>query len=208
LQIPGKRILILVGLALWPFLLRAQDPPDTTGIWFRNCHSFGKRFLYSQTVLWPTSVAGHAYVMITEQVAFRETFSWQKYHKTFTLPPVWDRDHWSWNYEAHPYMGSLSYLSYRNRRAHWLEAIAGTAINSAIYEYLIAGGTQRPSYNDLIITPTLGSLLGESLYQLKKALLRDRHLTTLEKVLVTLTDPFEVLYFGFDYGKMARYRYR
>jgi len=204
----GKRILILAGVALWPFLLSAQDSADTSGIWFPDCQTTGKRFLYSQVILWPTSIAGHAYVMITEDAAFHDVFSWEKYKRTFTMAPVWDTDHWSWNYEAHPYMGSLSYLAYRNRHAHWLEAVAGTALNSIIYEYVIAGGTQRPSYNDMIATPTLGSLLGESLYQLKKMFLRDKHLSTLEKVLVTVTDPFEVFYFGFNYEKMARYRYR
>ncbi|MCK9324602.1 MAG: DUF3943 domain-containing protein [Bacteroidales bacterium] len=204
-----KRKLLLAFVAVWSLSLSAQNPPDTAGIWFRNCQSFGKRFLYSQTVLWPSAFAGHAYVLITEGHTIKEVFNWNQYVPTFTMPPVWDDDHWSWNYEAHAYMGSLSYLAYRNRDAHWLEAAAGTALNSLIYEYVIAGGTQRPSYQDMILTPTLGSLLGEGLYQLKKRVfLRDKRLNTLEKILVTITDPFEVFYFGFDYNKLARHHSR
>jgi hypothetical protein len=132
----------------------------------------------------------------------------RKYQRTFTLPPVWDDDHWSWNYEVHPIMGSFSYLAYRNRQAPWYEAFAGSAVNSLIYEYLIAGGTQQPSYNDMIVTPVMGSLLGEGIYQFKKWMLRDKHLKTWEKVAITITDPFEAFYYGFNYKKMIRAKYR
>jgi hypothetical protein len=130
------------------------------------------------------------------------------YRRTFTLPPVWDNDHWSWNYEVHPIMGSFSYLSYRNRRAHWIEAVAGTALNSVIYEYLIAGGTQQPSWYDMMSTPVLGSLLGEGIYQAKKLMLKDKHLKWWEKVVLTVTDPFEAFYYGFNYNKIEAVTYR
>jgi hypothetical protein len=162
-----------------------------------------KRFLHSQCILWPSAVAGHAYVYITEDVSLADAFSWSQYKKTFTKPPVWDKDHWSWNYEVHPVMGSFTYLSYRNKGAGWGQSIAGAALNSVIYEYVIAGGTQQPSLNDMITTPVLGSILGESIYQLKKLMVRDKRLNAFEKIVLTITDPFEVLRFGFNFRKLA-----
>ena len=105
-------------------------------------------------------------------------------------------------------MGATSYLTYRNRQGSRLEGFLGSSLNSLIYEYLIAGGTQPPSLNDMIVTPIAGSLLGEGLYQFKKLLLKDGYLSTFEKILVTIADPAEAFYFGFNYQKMCAYRYR
>lgn len=206
-----KNLIILLFLCIpgagFPGL-KGQDAGDVKGIWFNNCNSTAKRFLYSQSILWPSAIAGHAYVYITEDIRLDEAFSWSQYKETFTKPPVWDRDHWSWNYEVHPIMGSFTYLSYRNKKAYWAEAIAGTALNSLIYEYIIAGGTQQPSLNDMITTPVLGSLLGEGIYQVKKMMVRDKRLTTIEKIILTVTDPFEVMNLGFNYRKLAAKAYR
>jgi len=185
------------------------DTKDNYGIWFNKTETFSQRFLYSQAILWPSSIAGHIGLYI-----IKDDFDWSKavrlsvYERTFTEWPKIDKDHWSWNYEAHPYMGSLSYLTYRNREASIWESAAGSALNSVIYEYVIAGGTQRPSLNDMLVTPIAGSLLGEGLYQLKKYLIRDKNLSLFDKILLTITDPVEVFYFGFNYQKFLRYSYR
>ncbi|HBB92701.1 MAG: hypothetical protein A2X22_04320 [Bacteroidetes bacterium GWF2_49_14] len=206
------KYLFLLGLGIAnPHLysgLKAQTTEVTGGIWFKSANTAPKRFLYSQTILWPSSIAAHTYLYIKEDVDVTKAVSLQRYRRTYTLPPVWDRDHWSWNYGVHPVMGSFSYLAYRNRQAHWLEAFAGATINSAIYEYVIAGGTQQPSYNDLIVTPILGSLLGEGIYQVKKKMLRDKNLKLWEKIVITVTDPFESFYYGFNFNKMIRAQYR
>lgn len=190
--------------------VKAQFIQPPKSIWFNSCETTLCRFAYSQAILWPTSLGGHLYLYIREGEIgnLSSIYTLKKYKKTFTLPPVWDRDSLSWNYGVHPAMGCVSYLSYRNRKAHWAEALAGSAVNSVIYEYLIAGGTQRPSINDMIVTPVLGSLIGEGIYQLKKVALRDKHLSILEKIFISVTDPFEVLYFGFSYKKIARADYR
>lgn len=201
--------LALLISGIFPFSSSAQltDPPR--GIWFKKTETTLQRFGYSQAILWPSTIGSHLYMYVRENdTDWSSIVTRNNYKRTFTLPPVWDRDSISWNYGVHPIMGTFSYLSWRNKRAHWAVAIAGTAVNSAIYEYLIAGGTQRPSYNDMIVTPLLGSLAGEGFYQLKKRLLRDKHLNFIEKVALTITDPFEVLYYGFNYRKICRVNYR
>lgn len=199
-------------LLLFSIVSTAQVRPDVKneyGIWFKNTNTFPKRFLYSQAILWPSSITGHLGLYIA-----KDDFDWSKavrlsvYKRTFTEWPKIDEDHWSWNYEAHPYMGSLSYLTYRNRKASIWESAAGTALNSVIYEYIIAGGTQRPSINDMLVTPIAGSLLGEGLYQLKKYVIRDKSLSLFDKILLTIIDPVEVFYFGFNYQRFLRNFYR
>lgn len=196
-------VFLFQGILSTPVNAQLVDQPK--GIWFKDTHTTIRRFAYSQAILWPSSLGGHLYLYIKGD---QEIVSLKTYKRTFTLPPVWDNDSISWNYGVHPIMGSFSYLTFRNKQAHWAEAFAGAAINSAIYEYLIAGGTQQPSINDLIVTPVLGCLLGEGIYQLKKRLLRDHHLNVIEKIAITITDPFEVFYYGFNYRKICKVNYR
>jgi len=195
--------------------LEAQITPDTLltripqkpeGIWFKHADNAGKRFLYSQAIEWPSSISAHIALNIRQ--GWNERITLTMYRRTFTLPPIWDNDSISWNYGVHPIMGSFSYLAYRNRQAHWTEAVAGTVIGSVIYEYLIAGGTQQPSWYDMMSTPVLGSLLGEGIYQVKKLMLKDKYLSIWEKIFITVSDPFEAFYYGFNYHKIAAATYR
>ena len=201
-------VLLLHGIPFAPAKAQLTDQPE--GIWFKHTNTTIKRFAYSQAVLWPTSLGAHFYLYLREGDLgnLSQIYTLKTYKRTFTLPPVWDNDSISWNYGVHPIMGSFSYLAYRNKGAYWAEAFAGAAINSAIYEYFIAGGTQQPSINDLIVTPILGSILGEGIYQIKKMFLRDKHLTFIEKIVITITDPFEVFYYGFNYRKISQVNYR
>lgn len=180
------------------------------GIWFKKTNTVFGRFAYSQAILWPSSIGGHFYLYLRdgELGNLDKIYKLKTLRRTFTLPPVWDSDDIQWNYFVHPGMGSFSYLAYRNRRGHWAEAFAGAALNSAIYEYLIAGATQQPSFNDLIVTPILGSVLGEGIYQVKKRMLKDHRLTLFEKIFITASDPFEAFYYGFNYKKMLQVNYR
>lgn len=208
-----KNFLLLAVLifSLSTGIAQEKTSTESSGIWFRNTNNFPNRFLYSQAILWPSSISGHiGLYLIKDDFDWTRAVRWSMYKRTFSQLPMFEikEDHWSWNYGVHPYMGSITYLTYRNRSASVWESLAGSALNSVIYEYLIAGGTQPASLNDMIATPLVGSLLGEGLYQLKKFLLRDKYLTIFEKILVTICDPVEVFYFGFNYEKLARHSYR
>ncbi len=72
----------------------------------------------------------------------------------------------------------------------------------SIYEYLIASSTQRPSIIDMIITPVGGAILGEGIYQLKKRFTSDNYLSTFEKIIITILDPFDVLHVRFRFTRM------
>ncbi len=200
-----KVILFVAILSFSGLQVQGQQKKDSLLFWPLSTHNFSGRLLYSQAILWPTSIAGHVGLYI-----LKEDFDWSRavtlrmYERSFTSWPRLDKDHWSWNYEVHPIMGSFSYLSFRNRGASVLESIGGTALNSLIYEYLIAGGTQTPSWNDMVVTPIGGALLGEGIYQLKRFFVRDRYLTLVEKVIITVADPFDWFFHGCNYSKLIR----
>jgi len=167
--------------------------------------NFGKRFLYSQKILWPSSIAGHIglYIMSTEPVSW-DMFRFQTVKESFTKAPIVERDPWVYNYMVHPIKGSFSYLAYRNKGGSFWESVLGTAINSVIYEYIIASSTQRPSAIDLTVTPIGGALLGEGIYQLKNQFTRDKYLSIFEKIIISIIDPFDVIYNGFNYQRMIK----
>ncbi len=167
--------------------------------------SFGKRFLYSNLIMLTSSAAGYTYLYLRypENNNFFKKYDFFTLKKSFTLWPMWDTDHWSYNFAAHPYMGSLTYLASRNRGGNIIQSFLISSANSFMHEYLLASGTQRPSYTDLITTPIGGLILGESIFRVKRILVRDHYLSFTEKALITLLDPYEVVRKKFRYSELV-----
>lgn len=161
------------------------------------------RFLYTSAVMFSSSLAGHFYLYLrTTDQDWGSKISWKHIEQSFTMWPQREEDHWTFNYMVHPYMGSLTYLASRNRGGKILPSLGLSALNSAMYEYFVASSIQRPSINDMIITPLGGMLLGEGIFFVKGIMLKDRYLTFAEKVLMLAIDPYECLRFGFKFSKI------
>jgi hypothetical protein len=79
----------------------------------------------------------------------------------FTKAPVIDPDVWYINYVGHPYQGSYYYNAYRSQGAKVWQSALFSFGHSVFWEYMIESGFERPSVQDLIVTPAVGSLLGE-----------------------------------------------
>jgi len=76
--------------------------------------------------------------------------------------PVWDNDAWAVNYIGHPVAGSYFYVWGRQSGLSWQEsAILTTLMSTFFWEYGWEAFAEVPSTQDLIVTPLLGSLLGE-----------------------------------------------
>jgi Domain of unknown function (DUF3943) len=104
--------------------------------------------------------------------------------------PHWDQDHWYLNYLGHPYFGAISYVRARERRFGAFDAFWYAALLSGLFEFGIEAVFERPSYQDLIVTPVAGALLGAFLFEP----VRERILGKLERqwydhLTLTLTDP-------------------
>lgn len=76
--------------------------------------------------------------------------------------PVWDEDTLAINYIGHTIVGSYYYVWGRQAGLTWQESAILNAMMSTFYwEYGWEAFAETPSIQDLLITPILGSLLGE-----------------------------------------------
>lgn len=89
---------------------------------------------------------------------------YSNFRKAFTMPPVFDDDAFWINYISHPVMGSESYLRARESNYGWFGSFLFSTGMSLTWEYLIESWTERPSINDMMVTSTIGSLIGELRY--------------------------------------------
>jgi hypothetical protein len=116
--------------------------------------------------------------------------------EAWTKPPVWDTDHWFHNYVGHPYGGSFYYNSVRSRGATPLQSMAFTAVLSAQWEYIFEAVAERPSIQDLVVTPVAGWALGELTHRMSNKM-RQGRVTLLEKIAMTALNPADVLTHGY-----------
>lgn len=88
--------------------------------------------------------------------------SFEKYKKNFFLKNIqwWDGDSFWWNFVGHPYVGSQTYLYYRARGCSKSSSFWGSFAASFLFESTIETFGQDFSFNDAIITPTFGYVLG------------------------------------------------
>ena len=115
-----------------------------------------------------------------------------------------DKDNWVLNWMAHPYSGGIYYISARSSGFTWFESFLYSAFMSTFFwEYGIEAFAEIPSVQDLIITPVIGSMIGEGLFYTKKNIIRHNRKVLKSKILGTTTllliDPFNTLLDGLGY---------
>jgi hypothetical protein len=117
--------------------------------------------------------------------------------QAYTKPPVMnDGDWWAWNWIGHPVVGTHQYLLERNWGASRSRAFAFSAASSLVWEYVFESSLERPSVPDMLLTAPVGAVLGEAIYQATQHLRRNG-LSTPEKFVVVVLNPFHVLQHGF-----------
>lgn len=122
--------------------------------------------------------------------------SWNSFKDAWTKAPVFDSDNPAVNYLGHPYFGSLFYLSQRNYGESPLYSFFFSTFMSTAFEYFIESWDEQPSINDLIITPVVGSILGEGIFRATQEMRKDGF-TTAEKIVVTVINPMYVFQNGY-----------
>lgn len=118
----------------------------------------------------------------------------RKWWKNVSRAPVWDKDDLYLNYVAHPYVGAIYYMGARSAGVNApYSFLYSFALSTFFWEYGIESFAERPSIQDLIITPTLGAILGEGFYQAKRCIRdNDRKLLgsrALGQTVIFLMDP-------------------
>ncbi len=116
--------------------------------------------------------------------------------RAFSEPPVWDEDKWQINYIGHPVAGAFYYNTIRAQGASPFQSFLFGAFISTGWEYLYEGVAEQPSVQDLIVTPVVGSLLGELTHQVTVRMKRNGT-NFFEKIAITIINPMHVIMKGY-----------
>src|SRR5687767_3433409 len=90
----------------------------------------------------------------------------------FKKGPEWDVDRFGTNFIGHPHTGNYYFNIARSNGYSYWGSLPYALQGSLTWEYL--GENERPSYNDLIVTPISGAFLGEVFYRISSNILDDR----------------------------------
>lgn len=117
-----------------------------------------------------------------------------KWWDNVSRAPVWDKDDLFLNYVTHPYCGAVYYMGARSAGAGATYSFFySAALSTLFWEYGIESFAERPSIQDLIVTPVFGSLLGEGFYRAKRNIRENDYEVwgskSFGKTLVFLMDP-------------------
>ena len=124
-----------------------------------------------------------------------EQEAWRHIKRSLKLP-VWDDDNWKINFIGHPIAGSFYYNSLRSQHASIFHSFLFATAQSFIWEYIIEATSEKPSTQDLIITPIVGSILGETIHKLTMSMRRNGF-NFFEKIFVLIFNPPFVFNNGF-----------
>lgn len=132
-----------------------------------------------------------------------------KWKENVKAGPVWDDDDWVLNWITHPYSGGVYYMTARSSGFTIFESFLYSAfMSTCFWEYGIEAFAEIPSKQDLIITPVLGSVVGEGFFYAKKSILRHDHRILKSKFLgyttLVLIDPFNTILDGFGYKEKIK----
>jgi Domain of unknown function (DUF3943) len=103
--------------------------------------------------------------------------------------PTWDDDAW-WVNAGHAYFGAAYYIRARERGFGEFNAFLYSVLASTIYEFGIEAFFEPPSYNDLILTPVGGALIGAFVFEpIRRAIRAKPELKWYDHTLLVLSDP-------------------
>lgn len=106
----------------------------------------------------------------------------------------WDGDNPLFNYVLHPYGGAAYFMAARSVGFNFKQsALYCFCISTFFWEYGIEAFMEIPSIQDLIITPVVGSLIGECFYKWKRSIVADGYTlwgsSVLGNVVAFILDP-------------------
>lgn len=107
------------------------------------------------------------------RAAIQQTPMFERWYKNiFVHNPEIDHDKFIFNYILHPYAGAVYFLGARSCGfSFWGSMLYSFCISTIGWEFGIEAFMERPSYQDIFITPCVGSALGELMYRGKRAII-------------------------------------
>lgn len=108
--------------------------------------------------------------------------------------PEWDHDKFYFNYILHPYAGAAYFMAARSCGFNaWQSLLYCACISTIGWEFGIEAFMERPSIQDIFITPLVGSLIGEAFYKAKRSIVNNGYklvgLTFWGNVVAFIIDP-------------------
>jgi hypothetical protein len=148
-----------------------------------------------------TAIMGVIYALpkeITHWEKFVPSEMFDRYIKHINAGPVIDKDRPIINYVGHPYSGAIYYVTARHAGFSPGVSFGYSAFMSTVFwDYGLEGFQEIPSIQDLIVTPVLGSLLGEMMLTAEKKLKANDGVLLGSKALgsvgLTLLNPAEAI---------------
>jgi len=118
--------------------------------------------------------------------------------------PVWDEDGFFFNWITHPWAGAVYYMNARGSGfKRWESFVYSTLMSTLFWEFGVENFVEIPSWQDLIITPIVGSLIGEVFFIWKGKIIRnERNILNsyfLGRITLFVMDPFNELLDMFGY---------
>ncbi|HEB92784.1 MAG TPA: DUF3943 domain-containing protein [Gammaproteobacteria bacterium] len=168
----------------WSLAVPRQSEPDWPGLRRDTYYFLGLQW----------AAIGVIYVLPDEFSGWsdseKETNQLKRWREHVT-EPVWDGDDFYINYILHPYWGATYYIRGRERGLSRTGAFWFSMLHSSLFEFGAEAFFEPASIQDLIFTPTLGSLLGMYFEGVRDGIKQRRGaLGWGDKTLLVLTDPF------------------
>jgi len=92
----------------------------------------------------------------------QENGIFNKWGDNVTYGPVWDRDSFAVNYIGHPYFGGVYYqVARKSGYRQWDSFLYAAFMSTFYWEYGIEAFAEKPSLQDIVVTPVLGWAYGE-----------------------------------------------
>jgi len=115
----------------------------------------------------------------------------QKYFDNIKNGPVVDNDDWVINYIGHPVSGAWYYTMARQMGLNPAKSfLYSTVMSTLFWEFGVEAFAEKPSLQDLIITPVIGSILGEVFWQINRKIIENGYdRTIMGKVAQFLMNP-------------------
>ncbi|TLD82219.1 DUF3943 domain-containing protein [Helicobacter sp. MIT 05-5293] len=132
----------------------------------------------------------------------------KQWRKNVSRAPVVDADDWFLNWITHPYWGAVYYMQTRVAGYSWSESVLYSAFASAFFwEFGIEAFAEIPSWQDLVITPAIGSIFGELFFRATRHIQANQNRLLGSKILgktsLILMDPIGMVMQDFGLAKLV-----
>jgi hypothetical protein len=118
----------------------------------------------------------------------KDNVGFERYWDNFTHPQ-WDPDEWYVN-AGHAYFGAAYYIRARDRGFGEVPSFVYSTFASLLYEFGIECFFEKPSYQDIIITPVGGTILGAFVFEPVRNWVKAKaELKWYDHALLVATDP-------------------